>query len=55
MIFPKETAHFGFYKPDGKTVENMEDSIDYKNDVLGLKTLNEQGKIKKIHFAGEHL
>ena len=55
MIFPKETAWFGFYQSDGKTIQNMEDSDEYNNDVLGLKSLNNQGKIKKVLFQGNHL
>jgi len=55
MIFPKETAQFGFYDTDGKSIVPMEKSIEYTSDVLGLKTLNEAGKIKMISFPGNHL
>ena len=33
----------------------MEDTEGYKNDSIGLKTLNEAGKIKKFVSTEEHL
>jgi len=48
MIYPKETAVFGSYAADGKTLLTMEQQPVYINDTFGLKTLDTAGKIKKI-------
>ena len=32
----------------------MEDSEWYKNDRLGLKTLNEDGRLLQLHLSGKH-
>lgn len=45
MIYPKETAIFGSLDAQGNHIK-MEDQDIYKNDVFGLKTMNEAGKIK---------
>jgi palmitoyl-protein thioesterase len=44
MIYPKESEWFQELADDG-TVQPLEDSDFYKNDLLGVKTLNEAGKI----------
>jgi palmitoyl-protein thioesterase len=36
-------------------LQEMEESDLYKEDYMGLKTLNEAGKIQKISIAGDHL
>lgn len=54
MIVPKDTAWFGFYNSDGEVVPLEEQEI-YKQDYIGLKTLNNQ---KKLHFEtleGDHV
>jgi len=33
----------------------MEDTEFYKNDLIGLKTLNEAGKVQFETFPGQHL
>ena len=33
----------------------IKDQIDYKKDYLGLKTLDEAGKLFHYHGEGEHL
>ena len=33
----------------------MEETEGYKNDVIGLKTMNEAGLIKKFTSSGQHL
>lgn len=40
MIIPRETSQFGFYDIDGKTVKNMTDTDEYKNNFLGIKDLH---------------
>ena len=47
---------FGFYKPgQGKELYTMEESVLYKNDTLGLKTLDESGRLFKLATDGDHL
>lgn len=55
MIIPKETAWFGFYASDGETLVKMEDMDFYKNDYIGMKALNEAGKVNFLTFSGDHL
>lgn len=55
MIIPKETAWFGFYASDGETLVRMEDMDFYKNDYIGMKILNEAGKVSFLNFSGDHL
>ena len=40
IIYPKESSWFGENNADGK-VEAMEDTKVYKDNLFGLKTLNE--------------
>ena len=44
MIIPKETAWFQFYD-EKYNVEGLEDSKFYKEDFIGVRKLNEEGKI----------
>jgi len=44
MISPKESAHFGEYDKEHRVV-NMKDTEVYKNDLFGLKSLEEENKI----------
>merc|ERR1712048_921240 len=54
MIHPKETAQFGSIDKSGKLL-SMQDQPLYKNDVFGLKTLDEANKIKMHTCTGDHL
>ncbi len=46
IVEPRISCHFGFYKKGSKEeIENLVDSQDYKEDKLGLKTLNESGRL----------
>lgn len=52
IIEPVESCQFGFYKVGSKTeIEGLQDSPWYKDDNLGLKTLNESGR---LHFKIAH-
>ncbi len=42
MIVPKETAWFQSYKENTTEIQELEETDFYKNDMLGLKTLDEQ-------------
>lgn len=56
MVVPRESEWFGFYKPgQGKELYTMEESVLYKNDTLGLKTLDESGRLFKLATDGDHL
>jgi palmitoyl-protein thioesterase len=54
MIIPKETAWFQFYDSNHNVV-NLEDSEFYKNDYLGIRTLNEGKRIQFVELPGQHL
>jgi palmitoyl-protein thioesterase len=54
MIFPKETSWFHQYQADG-TILPVTETDFYKNDNIGLKVLNEAGKVKFEEFPGDHL
>ena len=53
MITPKDSAHFGEYDKNHKLVE-MKDTESYKNDLFGLKSLDEAGKIIKFWLDEKH-
>ena len=54
MIYPKETAHFRSLDKQGNVMA-LEDMEFYKQDYIGLKTLNEAGKITFDTIEGDHL
>lgn len=46
IVEPKVSCHFGFYKKGSKDeIEDLVDSQEYKDDKLGLRTLNESGRL----------
>merc|ERR1712142_768510 len=48
MVQPKESEWFGFYKDgDIHATETLQESRLYKDDLLGLKEMDQQGK---LHF-----
>ncbi|CAN0842477.1 Palmitoyl-protein thioesterase 3 [Linum grandiflorum] len=56
VIVPKETAWFGFY-PDGKfsPVLPVQQTRLYQEDWIGLKKMNEEGRVQFVKVAGGHL
>lgn len=56
MVVPRESEWFGFYKEgQGEDLYTLEESNLYVKDLLGLKTMNENGKIHKLATDGDHL
>lgn len=56
MVQPQESEWFGFYAPGTENVVLPLQKTDlYKNDQLGLKTMDEAGKLKFLATLGEHL
>jgi len=56
VVVPRESEWFGRYKDgDLNVILTMEETTEYQQDWLGLKTLNSQGKIKKLSVPGDHM
>ncbi|EOA24351.1 hypothetical protein CARUB_v10017590mg [Capsella rubella] len=56
ILIPKETSWFGYY-PDGsfKTILPPQETKLYTEDWIGLRTLDEAGKVKFVNVSGNHL
>lgn len=54
MVHPKESEWFQEMDADGN-VQALEDSDFYKNDYLGVRALNEAGRIQFVSVVGDHL
>ncbi|CAH0480348.1 unnamed protein product [Peronospora belbahrii] len=57
QVFPKESEWFGMYQ-DGdsyKTVLGFNETRWYREDLFGLKTLDEAGKVHFLSTDGDHL
>jgi len=55
-IIPKESAHFGFCALEQDTeVVDIEYLPLYKEDWLGLASLDNQQKLHKLHLSGDHM
>ncbi|KAF9127779.1 Palmitoyl-protein thioesterase 1 [Mortierella sp. 14UC] len=53
-VKPKETAWFGFQDENGDNIE-LEEQEQYKQDWLGLKTMDQDGKLIFEVMEGEHM
>ncbi|XP_020279576.1 lysosomal thioesterase PPT2 homolog isoform X2 [Pseudomyrmex gracilis] len=51
VITPWQSSHFGYYDSNLTVIEMFNRSV-YKDDTIGLKTLNEQGKLEIITVPG---
>lgn len=51
VITPWQSSHFGYFD-NNNTVIDMRDRSIYKDDVIGLKTLDKQSKLKIITVPG---
>ncbi|XP_057981636.1 uncharacterized protein LOC131166961 isoform X2 [Malania oleifera] len=56
VLIPKETSWFGYY-PDGafEPILEAQQTELYIEDWIGLKTLDEAGKVKFVRVSGNHL
>jgi palmitoyl-protein thioesterase len=56
IVQPKDSEWFGYFV-DGqdKIMYKMEDSLLYKEDRIGLKALNESGRLHLLSVPGNHL
>merc|ERR1711865_190603 len=59
MIVPKESEQHGMWQwgtsGSGSPIVAMRDSEGYKNDWIGLQTLDTAGRIQNSSFVGEHI
>lgn len=53
-VKPKETAWFGFQDENGEIIE-LEEQDQYKENWLGLKTMDRAGKLSFEILQGEHV
>lgn len=56
VVDPKTSEWFGYFEVGSKTVlQNYNETADYLHDILGLQTLDKQGKIVFESIVGNHL
>uniref|UniRef100_A0A915CDA1 Palmitoyl-protein thioesterase 1 n=1 Tax=Parascaris univalens TaxID=6257 RepID=A0A915CDA1_PARUN len=56
MVLPKESEWFGYYaQGNTSTIIPLEKSKLYTEDRIGLRTLNEKGKLQFVAIDGDHL
>jgi len=55
-VEPRETSHFEFYAPgQDKEIVPLRESPIYLEDWIGLRTLDEAGKLSLLAIPGDHL
>lgn len=56
FVIPRESSHFGFYKPGSdKEIIPMRQTRLYLEDRIGLKQLDQSGRVKEYTIPGEHI
>jgi palmitoyl-protein thioesterase len=55
VITPRDSSWFEFYDKEGKNIVPLEESDFYINDNIGLRKLNEEGKLTFTAFQEEHV
>ena len=55
VIVPRDSSWFMFYDFEGKEIVPLEESQFYKKDFIGLRKLNEEGKVIFATFRDEHV
>lgn len=54
-IVPRDSSWFMFYDSQGENIVPLEESEFYKKDFIGLRKLNEEGKVSFTLFRDEHV
>ncbi|XP_018447533.2 uncharacterized protein LOC108819047 [Raphanus sativus] len=55
-LIPKETSWFGYYTDEGfDTLLSTQQTKLYREDWIGLKALDDVGKVKFVSVSGDHL
>ena len=54
VIAPKESSWFEFYDKKGQKIVPLKNSEFYIKDFIGIRKLNEEGRLKFALFYGEH-
>ena len=56
MVIPKESEWFGFYKPgQAKELMTLQESDIWKQDKLGLREMDSQGRLSFLKIEADHL
>lgn len=56
IVQPKETEWFGFFHPgQAQTLYTLQQSLLYTEDRLGLKQMDNEGRLKLVSTNGNHL
>ena len=55
VVVPKESGWFGLFDPKDSSIKYLRDLSIYREDRLGLKKLDEEGKLYFRSLPGEHL
>jgi palmitoyl-protein thioesterase len=55
MIYPNDSEWFQYYKNNSEEVERLEESEFYKNDFIGLRSLNEENKVVFAQINALHI
>ena len=54
MIIPRESSWWGTYDEHYNEITRFETDV-YQNDLLGIRTLEEQGRADFIEIEGDHM
>ena len=55
-MIPKESEWFGFYKPgQAKELMTLQESDLWKQDKLGLREMDSQGRLSFLKIEADHL
>lgn len=56
VVIPRDSEHFAFYaENDTSRIIPLQESGLYTKDLLGLKTLDQQSRLKFLETPGDHL
>jgi len=56
ILIPRETAWFGYYgEEQNSVVQTPQETKLYKEDWVGLRALDEAGRVSYVSFPGDHL